>query len=147
MMTVRQENPPSILEPDRGSVLAEMHRIAAALEAVRLPSDTEARLQAAIGEALTAAGIEHARELVLGPSERYDHLNDRVDFAVERAGIEIGIEAKIGGARRSVWRQLESYARHDRLHGIILVGAVAMPDLRTIQRKPFRHVSIGRSWL
>lgn len=117
--------------------LVHLDRICAALASRRMPVDTEARLQAEIGAALAAAGIDAVAE------HRLDKRN-RIDFLA--AGI--GIEAKTGGSRLAVWRQLERYARFEEISALVLVGAVAMPGgVALCGGKPFRFVSIGRTWL
>ncbi|WP_416358181.1 hypothetical protein ACLNGM_09845 [Aureimonas phyllosphaerae] len=114
-----------------------LDRILAALRSRRMPVDTEARLQAEIGAALVAAEIPATAE------HRLDQRN-RIDFFADG----IGIEAKIGGGRLAVWRQLERYAAFPDITALVLVGTVAVPaHLSICGGKPFRHVSVGAGWL
>lgn len=116
--------------------MTALPEILAALRAQRLVCDTERRLHASMETALTTAEIPFEREVRLSPV-------DRIDFMVGA----IGIEAKVRGARLTVWRQLERYARHGDIEAIVLVGAIAMPNVVQIEGKPFAHVSIGSAWL
>lgn len=113
-----------------------MQTVLAALRAQRLVCDTERRLHASIETALQSADIAFDREVRLSPV-------DRIDFMVR----SIGIEAKVRGARLSVWRQLERYARRAEISAVVLVGSIAMPNVVEIEGKPFAHVSIGSAWL
>ncbi|MBB3937721.1 hypothetical protein [Aureimonas phyllosphaerae] len=114
-----------------------LDRVTAALRSRRMPVDTEARLQAEIGAVLADMGIPVTAEY------RLDQRN-RIDFFADG----IGIEAKIGGGRLSVWRQLERYAAFPSITALVLVGTVAVPSsISTCGGKPFRHVSVGAGWL
>ncbi len=71
-------------------------------------------LQNAIASVLTNSGITFQREAPLGP-------RDRVDFLVEK----IGIEVKIKGAPTAVARQLNRYVKSDLIESILLVTTKA----------------------
>ena len=84
-------------------------------------------LQAALGLALEHENIAFEREVVLGPRDRIDLL----------AG-DVGIEVKVDGSRASVLRQLQRYAKHERIGALLLVSPrarhLAMPE--TLGGKP-----------
>jgi hypothetical protein len=86
--------------------------LARALEAVKMDSTTEERLQAAIAAELDRLGIVYGREVRL--SRR-----DRPDFMVEN----IAIEVKIAGGFSAVVEQLQRYAAHEDVHEIVLVSS------------------------
>lgn len=70
----------------------------------------EDQLQAGIAAALTAAGIAHEREVRLTA-------HDRIDFLVERLGIEV----KVGHPLASVIRQLHRYAQCEQIDELLLI--------------------------
>lgn len=121
------------------SVHPAMHarRIAAAISSARINLTTEAAAHRDILDALEAAGIASATEAVLAPGERIDVLCGAV-----------GVEIKVGHTRRTVWRQLERYAAHDRIRALVLATGAAWPeDLREVGGKPLIVVNLSRGWL
>lgn len=106
------------------------------IRATRLPAGPEKAVQAAIGDALTRAGIAHRREVRLSAA-------DVIDFMVGGLGVEV----KIKGARRAILRQLERYAAHEEVAALALVSSVAMGLPAAINGKPVDIVSMGRAWL
>lgn len=81
------------------------------------------------------------------PVEREARLSARdvPDFIV---GDGIVIELKVKGApRAAITRQLERYARHDRVTALILLSNVAMSLPGSIGGKPAFFVSLGGAWL
>ncbi|MFN4283478.1 MAG: hypothetical protein ACK4NA_12650 [Alphaproteobacteria bacterium] len=115
----------------------EAAAVCRALSCARVDLSDEKRAQAMIGAALDAAGIAHVRERRL--SDR-----DIVDFL---AG-GLGIEVKMRGARKQqVYKQLQRYAAHDAIAGLILVTNLSMGLPAEIGDKPCWYVSLGRAWL
>ncbi|HEX2679628.1 MAG TPA: hypothetical protein VHM19_23425 [Polyangiales bacterium] len=80
------------------------------LSAHRFDATTEERLQLGIASALSTAGLELEREVVLAPGSRIDFLSAN----------GIGIEVKIDGSETSVLRQLMRYAESDRVTALVL---------------------------
>lgn len=108
--------------------------IAAVLQRHRLRVSTEVALQGDI--ALALDGIPFEREVRLSPS-------DRPDFMCG----DVAIEAKVKYPKRSIYRQLERYAAHERVAAIVLVTGTAMGMPAAINGKPIYVVSIGRAFL
>jgi hypothetical protein len=107
--------------------------IAEMLQRTRLRTSTEAVLQIDIETALTGAGFPFQREKSLGPK-------DRPDFIVFGSTI---IEAKARYSKRAIYRQLERYAGHEMVTGIILVTNTALGMPPRINGKPIYVVSVG----
>lgn len=72
---------------------------------------SEAQLQEQLAAALTSAGFDAKREVVLSDG------SSRIDILVGR----IGIEVKVKGSLPDVRRQLSRYARTDELDELVLV--------------------------
>ena len=110
--------------------------IVAALRPLRLPLSDEIRLHQHMADAFDSAGIGYQREVRLSP-------RDRVDFLVGTVGIEV----KIKGGKRDIFRQLERYAEHDGVGALLLVSNVPMGLPPTINGKPVTYFSLARAWL
>jgi hypothetical protein len=93
---------------------AEFESVIAAIRGFRIPNDTEAAMQKTIQQVLEKFGIEHAREVVLGET-------DRIDFLVG----SIGIECKVAGSFSSVAEQCGRYLENSRVNFLILVTSRA----------------------
>lgn len=114
-----------------------MSIILGALRAVRIPLSSESEAQAGVEAALTRAGIPFTPQVRLGPQDRPD---------VMVGGI--AIEIKVKGTRPAILRQLQRYADHDEVSGLILVSAVAWPFAGgEIGDKPFRLHRLSEGWL
>jgi hypothetical protein len=92
--------------------------------------------QAEIADVLEASGLPFRREVHLGP-------DDIIDFMVE----SVGIEVKIKGARRAIFRQVERYCGYAELSEIILATNVPMNLPHEINGKPTAIAALGRGWL
>ena len=102
------------------------------LEGQRFPCATEERLQVAVADHLTAAGVTFTREHRLSAE-------DRVDFLVG----DVVVELKTKGSLAAVTRQLMRYAQYDHVRELLLVTSrmqlASVP--KTLNGKPV-HVSI-----
>jgi hypothetical protein len=118
--------------------LITMRWLTATLAGYRIDLSTEAAAHRDIAFALLRSGTDFQHEHVLSP-------RDRVDFFVDG----IAIEVKTQGARRNVLRQLERYAEHDQVTGLILVTAKGWVQggFTAIGGKPFAVVSLAGAWL
>lgn len=112
-----------------------IEQIARALRRARYRRATEALFQADIAEVLEklVGTSGFTKEAKIGPRER-------IDFMVEGG---IGIEAKIKGDARAIYRQLERYAACDEITGLILITGKAMGCPDTINGKPVHMVRLG----
>lgn len=106
------------------------------IETRRFPLSDEKRLQEEMGTVLLAAGFVFEREVRLGSG-------DIIDFVVGR----IGLEVKIAGSKREIYRQCERYCTHDQLAGLVLASNVAMGLPAVIGTKPVRLARLGKGWL
>lgn len=93
--------------------------------------EVESTLQAEISAQLTAAAIAHEREV------RLDAKN-RIDFLVG----SVGIEVKIKGAKRDIYRQIERYTEFDEIAEIVLLTNVAVRMPATISGKPVHVIPL-----
>lgn len=84
--------------------------VARLLQRCRFRCQNEDDLQVAIATVLRDAQQEFEREVTLQPG-------DRIDFLVGT----IGIEVKVAGRSSQVLRQLQRYARSDRVQSLVLV--------------------------
>lgn len=103
----------------------------------RLPLSNEKALQIAIAHELECGGIPAEREVRLNPA-------DVIDFMCCGS---VGIEVKIKGSRREIYRQLERYAGGDQVAELILATNVPMGLPKTINGKPVSYLNLSRAWL
>jgi hypothetical protein len=106
------------------------------VESRRWPLSDEKRLQEIFTVELSATGIVAEREVNLGDG-------DIIDFM---AG-DVGVEVKIKGTKRGIYRQCERYCLHDRVTALVLVSNVAMGMPASINCKPVFIASLGKGWL
>lgn len=106
--------------------------VADALRRYRFRFADEARLQELIGQALAKEGVAFEREARLDARNRIDFLAGRV-----------GIEVKVAGSVADVRRQVDRYARFERIDGLVLVTAKAAHRLPPeVGGKPLETVSL-----
>lgn len=112
-------------------------RIVAACERSRINVSTEGAAHIALSKALRAQGMEVQDEVAL--SEK-----DRIDLLIGTVGVEV----KIKGQRREIFRQLERYAASERIEALVLVTSAPWPaSIREIGGKPFFNASLSVGWL
>lgn len=88
--------------------------ICAALRGVQFHFCDERELQDGIAQRLAASGIAFLREVILSPG-------DRIDFLVDRIGIEVKVDGSISQVLRQLWR----YAQRPEISSLILVTSRA----------------------
>lgn len=118
-------------------VANRMHDIVTLLQRARLPLAEEKITQASIADVLSAKAITFEREFRLSDE-------DIPDFLLTDG---ICVEVKLRGQRRSIYRQLERYAAHDKVKGIILATSICMRLPENIQGKLALTTSLSRGWL
>lgn len=113
-----------------------------AIETSRVPLSSEKEAQAALAEVLRKLDIDFKREHRLAPG-------DILDFWLpDGNGLALVMEVKMNAARPAeIRRQLERYAAHPQVRGVILVSNRAMPLPVEIAGKPAHFISLGRAWL
>jgi hypothetical protein len=94
-------------------------------------------VQDQVEAALETGGVVFQREKIL------DRKN-RIDFLCAHG---TGIEIKIKGGKREIFRQLQRYAEFDSISALILVSSVALGLPPRINDKPVLLLSIGAAWL
>lgn len=110
--------------------------VIAALSRARLPVDDEKALQLAVSDVLTGAGMEHTREVKV--------TGGIIDFIVAP---DIGIELKIKGSKRQIYRQVERYCADERLSHIVVASSLPLALPASIVGKPITLITLGRAWL
>ncbi|MEN5084281.1 hypothetical protein ABE438_17510 [Bosea sp. TWI1241] len=115
---------------------ARARAIVRLIESLRLPLSDEKALQAALEPHL----LKHC-----GLALRENNLGDGdiIDFLVDGVGVEI----KIKGQRRAIFRQCQRYCAHDSIQALVLATNAAMGLPTTIAGKPVFVASLGRGWL
>lgn len=125
-------------------------KVLAALAGKRFPLEDEKRTQAAIAEAIEAAGLAAEREvpvvggvidLVATVSEPSPPPLRSMRFC------HIGIEVKLKGAAPAILRQLKGYAHEPALDALVLVTAKLLALPRALSGKPLAVLDLGRAWL
>lgn len=106
-------------------------RLRTAIAAHRFSFSTEDELQRGIAEALTIAGIEFRREVVLTRQ-------DRIDFLLPG---KIGVEVKTEGSISALTRQLHRYAQLDDIAVLVVVlGRVRLMNLPAMMNEKAIHL-------
>lgn len=106
------------------------------LRSARLPVNTEQELQRAVASVLERNGVRFRREAQV--------TGGKIDFI---AGKDVGIEIKIMGGKRAVYRQCNGYCRDTRIRELIVLTAINLALPHELHGKPVHVVSIGRAWL
>ena len=109
----------------------------AVLRSARVRTQNEACAQADIADALSRADIPFEAE------SRLDE-NSRIDFLLDHG---VGIECKVKGQARAIYRQMQRYAANERIAGLILATGKPMGLPTTIGNKPTRLHTFGSAWL
>lgn len=107
------------------------------LAKLRIPHSCEAEMQEFIERAFLHYGVSFVREASLAAA-------DRVDFLVSGG---IAVECKVKGQPLEILRQLERYARSQRVSVVVLVTSRHMRLPTTIEGKPAFVVNVSLGWL
>lgn len=116
--------------------MTDLSAVVRVIEAARLDLSSEKAAQAGIASALEKAGLSFVREHVLAQGD-----------VIDLFGEGVGIEVKISGSARAIFRQIERYALHDAVKAIVLATNRAMRLPAEVAGKPAVVVSMGKGWL
>jgi hypothetical protein len=106
------------------------------LAGYRFDTSCEAILQAQIEKVFQDSGAPYQREVRLSA-------RDRIDFMLDG----IGVEVKIKGQAKEIFRQCQRYCTYDQITAIVLVTGRSMGFPETIEGKPCYYHNLGRNWL
>lgn len=88
-------------------------------------------------------------QLLAGPAgaqlEREKHLSEKniIDFFIDGLGIEV----KIKGSRKQIYRQCERYCQFQEVKALILITNVSMGFPEQINGKDCYILNLGKAWL
>jgi len=117
-------------------VESRIEEIAVVMQQLRLPVHDEKSAQQQLADHFDAKGISYQREVRLSP-------RDIVDFVVDG----IAIELKVKGSRSAALRQVERYAKHSEVTGVVLLTNRSCLIPSVINGKPACAVSMAGAWL
>jgi hypothetical protein len=104
----------------------------------RFLKNNEKLLQQKIEERLLENGFIFHREYYLD--------NDNlIDFFFPFSNL--GIEVKIKGQKREIFRQLERYAEFSEVHGLLLISTKSIGLPEAINGKPCYFYNLSKAWL
>ena len=129
---------------------AHMQTIIATLAGKRFPLEDEKQTQAAMADALAAAGLHAEREVPVNRGVIDFVVTFSEPHAPPLRGMRfrhIGIEVKIKGGAAAIARQITGYAAEDGLDGIVLATSRPMAMPVEIKGKPVVVIDLGRAWL
>lgn len=114
-----------------------IEKIIKIIKSAKLDLSDEKRTQIGLAEVFMLHQVRHERECRLSAG-------DIPDFMIDG----IAIEVKLRGARKKdVFKQLERYAKHERVKSLVLVTNLSMGLPPEIEGKPVYFVSLGTAWL
>lgn len=113
-----------------------MTHIIALLSDRKFSLHNEKILQHEINAVLFTANVSIQREY------RLDEKNV-IDFFC----VGVGVEIKINGSRKEIFRQCQRYCQFNEITSLILVTNRAMGLPESINNKPCRVINLGRAWL
>jgi hypothetical protein len=114
-------------------------RIFAILQGVRFPLQDEKKLQKMMWQKFQESTIGH----MIKREYKFDE-KSIIDFLVlERVGIEV----KIKGTQKDIYRQLRRYAKFAQVDAIILVTSRPMGLPNEIEGKKCYYLDISKAWL
>lgn len=107
------------------------------LQNKRFDLHNEKILQSQIEQILVNSGIPYRREYELSKGSI-------IDFWIDN---RLGIEIKIKGSPKDIFRQLRRYCSHDKIEAILLVTNKTIRLPQSIENKPSQVLNLGTSWL
>lgn len=121
-------------------ILVSMCNLTTMLQLQRFSTVQEKLTQMEVESYLISEGISFERE---------KHLTNRdiPDFLIQTQAGKVVLEVKTRCARKAIYRQLERYAGHQDVDGLILLTGTSMGLPQEIKGKPAIVASIGAGWL
>lgn len=111
-----------------------------ALDGKRFDLQNEKKLQQEVADALRNGGVFFHRE---------HKLSDKsiIDFFVPIFDRGIGLELKISGSPKSIYKQLERYCEFPQVHEIVLITNKTIGLPSAINGKSTHIINLGKAWL
>jgi hypothetical protein len=122
------------------AVLLFQQSLAAQLRNQRFSTIQEKQTQLEVELFLIALNYSFQREKRLNEK-------DIPDFLISSPDGAIVLEVKTRCPKKQIYRQLERYAKHESVVGLILLTGTSMGLPPVIERKPAIVVSLGEGWL
>jgi hypothetical protein len=117
-------------------------RVMGILRNARLPLEDEKQLQEEMWGLLRSIAGNDFRML-----REQTIAGGRIDFVAEHVSGLTGIEVKVKGGKREIFRQLCGYCEDGRLAELIVATSLPLALPRFINGKPVAIVDLGRAWL
>lgn len=117
-----------------------LQSLANQLKLQRFSTIQEKKTQSEVETFLLSAGYSFEREKRLSSK-------DIPDFLIQSPYGNLVLEVKIRFPKKQIYRQLERYAAHVNVDGVILLTGTCMGLPDKIAEKPAVLVSIGEGWL
>lgn len=111
-------------------------RLKHSAERTRITLTNEKEAQAELAQRFAEDGLSLLREFRLSS-------RDICDFFANGIAVEVKLKAR----KKSIFRQLERYASHEEVKGLLLVSATSMGLPATIAGKPVYMASLSTAWL
>jgi hypothetical protein len=102
----------------------------------RFSLHSEKALQTDIEDYFIKSSIDYQREVRLSQK-------DIIDFLLG----SVGIEVKLAGSAKDIYRQVERYCQHPEIEEIVLVTNRIIHLPKTINNKPTHVINLGAAWL
>lgn len=103
----------------------------------RFMLSNEKSVQADIEKLFKSLSVSHKREHILDE-------NNIIDFLMDNG---VGIEVKIKGQKRAMYKQCERYAQFEDIKQLILLTSVSTGMPQEINNKPIHVLNLSRAWL
>jgi len=115
--------------------MASRDTIREVLSSSQLSVDSEKALQNQIEQLFKDRNIPYEREAKVAQGF--------IDFLCG----DVGIEVKVKGSKRAIYRQCKGYMEDDRINSILVVSNQALALPPTINGKIAEVISLGEAWL
>lgn len=117
-------------------MIEQLDQIFTLLMSHKFSLENEKDLQVEIENIFNKWGVKNQREVRLSDK-------DIIDFMVG----DIGLEIKLGGQAKRIYRQMQRYCAHDKIKAIVLITNKSMGLPREIDSKPTYILNLGRAHL